>query len=231
MSFSIDKKLKIALMDSSPLALTGLSYFIHSLEVAEEILLQETSLKKISEALMYQAFDVLITDIYSGSETIDECRDTVINLCHQFPNLMVIVYTSCQSGKGMRQLLSEPNVSLISRDDPLTSVVDSFRQVLSGRRFLSQKICTYLAMQNSVEGAPVYHLTQSENEVLKHLFNGLSLGQIAELKKLSIKTISAHKCNAMRKLKVKNDAGLFSRKNEILSVMNIDLQCGKWSLN
>lgn len=220
MHITTDKTLKIALMDSSPLALAGLAYFVHSLGVEQEILLQETGLRKIAEALMYQTFDVLITDLYSYSENLNECRDTILNLCRLFPDLTVIVYTSCQSGEGMRSFLCEPNISLIARDDPLVKVADCFRQVLSGRRFLSHKICTYLAQQKRQVDSTARHLTFSENEVLKHLFNGMSLGQIATLKKLSIKTISAHKCNAMRKLDVKNDAGLFMLKNDILSIMD-----------
>lgn len=220
MNIATDKTLKIALMDSSPLALAGLSYFVQSLGVQQEILLQETGLRKIAEALMYQSFDVLITDLYSYSENLNECRDTILRLCRLFPDLTVIVYTSCQSGEEMRSLLCEPNVSLVARDDPLTKVADCFRQVLSGRRFLSHKICTYLAKPKSSVDSTARHLTLSENEVLKYLFNGMSLGEIAALKKLSIKTISAHKCNAMRKLEVKNDAGLFMLKNDILSVMD-----------
>ena len=51
----------------------------------------------------------------------------------------------------------------------------------------------------------------------------MSLRQIAELQRRSIKTISAHKCSAMRKLQVKNDSELFSLHG------NITRQLGKWS--
>ncbi|QMV53731.1 helix-turn-helix transcriptional regulator [Ewingella americana] len=206
---------KIALMDSSPLALGGLCYFLDSLGIAKEIVFQESSLQKVTEALMYQSVDVLITDLYSQSETFTEGRDLVLNLCMQYPNLILIVYTSCQSGDKMRRLLCAPNVSLISRSEPLTKVADSFKQALQGRRFLSQKICGYLASQNSSVELAVQKLTFSEKEVLKQLFNGMSLGEIAQLRNLSIKTISAHKCNAMRKLSVKNDAELFIMKDKL----------------
>lgn len=207
--------IKIALMDSSPLALGGLCYFLDSLGIAKEIVFQESSLKKVTEAFMYQSVDVLITDLYSQSETFTEGRDMILNLCTQYPNLILIVYTSCQSGEKMRQLLCEPNVSLISRSEPLRKVADSFKQALQGRRFLSQKICGYLASQNSPAELAMRKLTYSEKEVLKQLFNGMSLGEIARMRDLSIKTISAHKCNAMRKLSVKNDAELFLMKEKL----------------
>jgi len=207
--------LKIALMDSSPLALVGLSYFLDSLGIAKEVILQESSLKKVNEAFMYQSVDVLITDLYSQNESFSEGRDIILNLCSQYPNLILIVYTSCQSGEKMRQLLCEPNISLIARSEPLAKIVDSFKQALQGRRFLSQKICGYLALQNSSIEISARQLTCSEKEVLKQLFSGMSLGEIASRRNLSIKTISAHKCNAMRKLSVKNDAALFMMKDKL----------------
>jgi two-component system capsular synthesis response regulator RcsB len=206
---------KIALMDSSPLALAGLCYFLDSLGITKDIVFQESSLKKVTEAFMYQSVDVLITDLYSQRETFTEGRDLILNLSEQYPNLILIVYTSCQSGEKMRRLLCAPNVSLISRSEPLTKVVDSFKQALQGRRFLSQKICGYLASQNSSAELATQKLTSSEKEVLRQLFNGISMGEIARLRSLSIKTISAHKCNAMRKLAAKNDAELFLMKDTL----------------
>lgn len=83
--------LKIALMDSSPLALVGLSYFLDSLGIAKEVILQESSLKKVTEAFMYQSVDVLITDLYSQNESFTEGRDIILNLCSQHPNLIGFV--------------------------------------------------------------------------------------------------------------------------------------------
>ncbi|VTR59847.1 Transcriptional activator protein BglJ [Serratia fonticola] len=54
-------------------------------------------------------------------------------------------------------------------------------------------------------------MTNTERKVLSHLFAGLSMADIAALYHRSIKTISAHKCNSMRKLGVDNDADLFLR--------------------
>lgn len=213
---------KIALMDSSPLALSGLCYFLDSLGIAKEIVFQESSLQKVTEALMYQTVDVLITDLYSQSETFTEGRDLILSLCAQYPQLILIVYTSCQSGEKMRSLLCAPNVSLISRSEPLSKVAEFFKQALQGRRFLSQKICGYLASQNSSVELAMQKLTFSEKEVLKQLFNGMSLGEIARLRNLSIKTISAHKCNAMRKLSAKNDAELFLMKDKLYLLDVVD---------
>ncbi|MOA38536.1 putative transcription factor YjjQ [compost metagenome] len=52
-------------------------------------------------------------------------------------------------------------------------------------------------------------LTQAEHKVLEYLQQGMSVSDVADLLHRSVKTISAHKCNSMRKLGVRNDAELF----------------------
>jgi len=54
-------------------------------------------------------------------------------------------------------------------------------------------------------------------DVLKHLFHGMDLQQIAQMKQLSIKTISAHKCNAMRKLDIRTDSELFLQLSSVFN--------------
>lgn len=207
--------LNIALMDCCPLTLCGLSYFIGTLAKPGNIILQEISLGRASEALMYQPVDILITELNGRDETLAQGREILLRLCEQLPQLRVIVYTSCQSGEEFRMLLCSPNISVIARDDSLPQVAEYFNRVFAGERVLSPLICSCLARQDTNHAADFHHLTRSENDVLKYLFNGMSLGQIAELQHRSIKTISAHKCNAMRKLRVKNDVELFLLKKSI----------------
>ncbi|WP_415837922.1 helix-turn-helix domain-containing protein, partial [Serratia silvae] len=104
--------------------------------------------------------------------------------------------------------------SVVSRGDELPLVGEFFSRVFNGERVLSPLIGSYLARSDPDDVSSLHHLTRCENDVLTSLFNGMSLREIAELQHRSIKTISAHKCNAMRKLQVKNDSELFSlRKN------------------
>jgi DNA-binding NarL/FixJ family response regulator len=51
-------------------------------------------------------------------------------------------------------------------------------------------------------------LTPREREVIKMLAEGNSVRQIAEILKLSVKTVEAHKFNLMRKLNIHNKAQL-----------------------
>lgn len=208
------KPLGLALMDRSPLTLTGLSCFLGTLNVANEIIVQETSMAGVAERLLYQPVDILITELNGLNETIAQCREVLLNLCAQQPELRVIVYTRSQTGEELCKLLDVVNISVVSRGDELPLVGEFFHRVFNGERVLSPLIGSYLARTDPEDVSSLHHLTRCENDVLSFLFNGMSLREIAELQQRSIKTISAHKCNAMRKLQVKNDSELFSlRKN------------------
>lgn len=199
----------VALMDSHPLTLFGLSSLIKSIDGTCDIRVKESCLGKISEALMYQSVDILVTELQSEQESLQEGIDILLQLSAQFPDLSMVVYTLCHDGNMLRRLLNQSNISVIARGEPLVDTEDYFKQAFARKRVLSAKICCDLARLNDQKHQVTSCLTPSEIDVLRHLFNGMDLRQIAQLKQLSIKTISAHKCNAMRKLEVKTDPELF----------------------
>lgn len=205
--------LSVALMDSHPLTLLGLSTLIHSVNHACEISIQALSLGKMREALMYQSVDILVTDIQSAEENLQEGLEALLKINAQFPDMSIVVYTSCHDGNELRTLLNHYNISVIARAESLTDTEAYFRQAFEKKRVLSPGICSDLARINKTHRATTAKLTPSEMSVLRLLFNGLDLQQIARMKQLSIKTISAHKCNAMRKLEAKTDSELFLQLN------------------
>jgi len=212
----------VALMDSHPLTLFGLSALITSINPSYEICIQEMSLGKVLDALMYQSVDVLVTDLLSGEENLQDGLTTLLNINARFPDMNIVVYTSCHDSSGLRSLLSHYNISIIARTESLDDTQSFLCQALEKKRVLSPKICSDLARINGIHTKGTPRLTRSEIDVLKHLFNGMDLQQIACMKQLSIKTISAHKCNAMRKLDVRTDSELFLQFNNMFS-QGIDL--------
>lgn len=199
----------IALMDSHPLTLSGLSYLVNSIDETCDIRMEETSLGRIAEGLMYQTVDILITDLHGYQESIQEGQEILQRLSLQFPQLIIVVYTLCRDADKLKKLLKFSNISLIARGESPVITDDLFRHALAKKKVLSPLICCTLAEQDVASQRTGFRPTQSENEIIKYLLNGMSLSQIAELKNLSIKTVSAHKCNVMRKLHIKTDAELF----------------------
>lgn len=207
----------VALMDSHPLTLFGLSTLIKSVDKDCKIAIRESSLCKIIDALMYQPVDILITDLQSAEENLQEGIDILRQESAQFPEMNIVVYTSCHDGHGLRSLLNHYNISVIARGESLADTKEFFKQAFEQQRVLSPKVCGDLARVNETHQCDASRLTRSELDVLRHLFNAMDLQQIARMKQLSIKTISAHKCNAMRKLNVRTDSELFLHLNDIFN--------------
>lgn len=211
----MDRTLRIALMDRCFLTMSGLSYFIRSLSPRNEIVLQRNSLGNITDCLLSQKVDVLIAEVYGGADIVSQGIKQLSALNIAAPALHIIVYTKIQSGIILREL-AEMNVSIISRFEPLEQLKKVLKQTFSGVRTYSPII--ERGLQDGivqVSSVQLGTLTRRESEVLRYLFNGLTLGQIATLQHRSIKTVSTHKCNAMRKLGAMNDFELFSISKNI----------------
>jgi len=208
----------IALMDSHPVALFGLTTLVQTMTPACNILIKETSLGKISEALMYQSVDILITDLFSVEESLQEGLDILLQIGSQFPDMNIIVYTFCHDSKELWKLFNQHNISLIARGETMADTEGYFKKAFAQKRVLSPKICTALSHMNDNNDRVISSLTRSEIDVLKLLLNGMDLQRIAKMKIISIKTVSAHKCNAMRKLGVQTDSELFMLLSNVFKV-------------
>lgn len=205
----------IALMDCQPLTRFGLEVLINSTGIDYDIRLEESCLEKLSEALNYQPVDWLVTDLQSAEQNIDQGLEILLSLSAQFPQMKIIVYTSCHNSHRLRKLLNIKNINVIARGETLYDTEDYFRQVFNQRLVISPKIASAIACDD--KNTLISKLTRCELYVLNCLFNGFALQQIADIKKLSIKTISGQKCSAMRKLKVGSDAELFMMLNTLFN--------------
>ncbi|MEL4014904.1 LuxR C-terminal-related transcriptional regulator [Dryocola clanedunensis] len=208
--------LTIALMDRCPLALEGLASLVSELECGDIQITQDTSLEKARERFHYQPVDLLISELNGQKETVEQGCKNLYALCQSFPHQKIIVYTLCKENEVLHKLLMLKNISMIARSDDLSMVREFIKRVIKGERVLSPAIGSALACNTISGGSSASPLTRSENDVLSYLFSGLSLSQIAERKHRSVKTISAHKCNAMRKLHVHSDSELFSLRSRFV---------------
>lgn len=209
MNLSYSPARTVALMDSQPLSLSGLSTLIQTIDPTCDIQIKESSLGKIAEAMMYQSVDILVTDLQSAEEDLQQGLDILLRLGSHYPDLNVVVYTFCHDCNALWKLLNQQNFSVIARGESMEDTEGFFKKAFAHKRVLSPVICSDLSRINQKNETVLSRLTPSETDVLKHLFNGMDLQQVASMKQLSIKTISAHKCNAMRKLGVQTDSELF----------------------
>ena len=96
----------------------------------------------------------------------------------------------------------------ILKDSPGDQLVSALREVSRGGSYLSPRLLSRLVddFRNQGRGGvrqPRFGtLTKREREILKMLAEGKSVKEIATSFELSVKTVEAHKANAMRKLEL-----------------------------
>ena len=103
-------------------------------------------------------------------------------------------------------------MSLVSKAEPIELVVTAVRHASVGRRFVSASFLAALAEAGTETdfSAEEPRLSPREIEVVRLFAKGHSITEIARELERDVRTISRQKRDAMNKLGVRNDPGLFA---------------------
>ncbi|WP_273543328.1 LuxR C-terminal-related transcriptional regulator [Serratia fonticola] len=201
--------INLAIAACSPLVQLGISEFIKDLRLGYHCVLTSTALSGMREELMQVSATVLIAELGGNQEQLAGTAQWLLMLAEQCPWLNIVVYTTCRDAAILSMLRSYQQFSLIGQQESPSQLYSDMRTALIEGNICSPSIKACFDTGRIPTSSGLATLTNTERKVLSHLFAGLSLTDIATLFHRSIKTISAHKCNSMRKLGVRTDAELF----------------------
>lgn len=125
----------------------------------------------------------------------------------QWPKLKILTLTRHSDDGYLRQLITAGANGYVLKQSAPTELINALRTVAAGNSYLdpslTQKVMGgYASKTESLRGENRGELSERESEVLKLIAFGYSNKEIAVRLDLSVKTIEAHKANAMRKLGV-----------------------------
>jgi len=196
-------KKTIFLVDDHPLVREWLTNLIHEqpdLAVCGEA---ESGPQALQSILAVKP-DVAIVDISlkdsSGIELIK-------NLKHSCPSVAVLVLSMHEESHYAERALRAGAKGYIIKRETTRKVIAAIRQVLEGKPYFSEAIATALAAQ-FVEGkhlatqSPAELLSDRELEVFELLGQGRGTRQIAEILRVSVKTVQAYCARIKDKLNV-----------------------------
>jgi two-component system invasion response regulator UvrY len=94
----------------------------------------------------------------------------------------------------------------VNKDAPLDEVVTAIKQVLNGKKYISETMMELLAeFGNGNKGEVLFSsLSPREFEIVSLLLKGDSLSHIAQSLNLQTSTVGTHKARIFEKLKVSN---------------------------
>ncbi len=155
----------------------------------------------LTEAARLQP-DMVIMDIsmpvLNGLKATKRMRD-------KWPKLMILALTRHTDDGYLQQLIGAGANGYVLKQSAPNELINAIRAIGSGQAYLdpalTQKVMGgYAVRATSLRGEGKKELSAREIEVLKMIAFGYSNKEIATRMNLSVKTVEAHKANAMRKL-------------------------------
>ena len=164
------------------------------------------------EQLQVHRVDVVIFDIAIAVSAPDgDSLELIAHVRTTQPNARMVVLTMHTESEYAARALKAGAHGYLTKDVTPELLIDAIRKVVAGALFLSpniaQSLALRVALQDDIE--PLYkRLSRRELAVFSLIADGRTINDIAGRLTLSAKTVSAHKLNVLRKLKMRTVAEL-----------------------
>ncbi|MBN3855302.1 response regulator transcription factor [Paraburkholderia sp. Ac-20340] len=214
-------KLRVVLADDHPFVLLGVR---SALEAAGDMQIvgEATGPRELFRLLENVPCDVVLTDLTMPGEP-GEAEDglhLVRRLRRDWPQLRIVVLTSIANVAILRAVMNTGVTALIRKSEPMEELTAAVRGAGNGLRYVSRSILDELAAAGTerADSTRVPRLSPRESEVVRQFVLGRTITEIARSLDRDVRTVSRQKRDAMAKLGVSNDAGLFAfvRANGLL---------------
>lgn len=197
------KAIRIFLVDDHPLIRDGLALLIGS-ERDLQICGSAASMRDALQQMAKSPPDVLIMDLSLkdglGLELIKTVKD-------RFPSVRILVVSAFEEDLYAERALRSGALGYVNKQECETTLLAAIRNVLAGRRHVSDAILQRLvnqALGNGEHEDPISCLTDREFEVYRLIGQGVTTGDIAKQLHISPHTIDSHREKIRHKLGIKN---------------------------
>lgn len=133
------------------------------------------------------------------------------DVCLASPRTRVLVLTVHDDVAYLRRAFAAGAVGYLVKEAADVDLVQAVRQVASGRQYVHPTLGAALLAPEAPAARPAGpggELSQREVEVLVHIANGLTNGEIADHLCVSVRTVESHRAHIHQKLSVRTRAEL-----------------------
>lgn len=198
------RRLKILIADDHGIVRHGLKELIAE-AFRPDVILDVDRGRHVVEEVRKQAWDLVILDIglpdKDGLEVLREVRALR-------PDQQVLMLSLQPEEHYAERALKAHASGYLSKERAPEDLVTAIRTILDGRIYVSGTLAQHLArrMAGAKGLAPEPRLSDRELQVLRLLGRGQSVSQIGAHLCLSVKTVSTHRANLLKKLSLKTTA-------------------------
>jgi two-component system invasion response regulator UvrY len=110
-----------------------------------------------------------------------------------------------------RKMVKNGALGYVTKSSPKAEMTAALLEVFNGKKYICSEIKNIVAanmLSGNEEEAGLNLLSSREMEIIDLVKQGLSSKEIAAQKFISVKTVEVHRYNILRKLKLRNSAGL-----------------------
>ena len=156
--------------------------------------------------------DIMLVDInmtpMNGFEVLQQVRKLS-------PGTKVIGVSMHSQPSYAKKMLREGAKGYITKNSDSNEFLFGINEVVEGRQYVCKQVKEILAEQMLSESKPsgIEVLSKRELEVIRYIRDGLTSKEIADILCIASKTIEVHRHNILKKLGVKNSAGLIQLIN------------------
>ncbi|MBK5143076.1 response regulator transcription factor [Budviciaceae bacterium BWR-B9] len=199
---------KGVVMHACPLVRHGLMHFL-STQLPEITFQVAESFSAMGRIPGLVEADLVVSDVRDDEKDAIEGGNWLLWLQSIRNDKPMVVITDLLSDEQMAKLCKQPLISLLALQTPEAQLREQINRVLSGDLVISPTL--YMSSTTASVDLELEPLTDAEQRVLKLMYQGYSIVQIAEQLCRSAKTVSTHKYHLMRKLRARNEVELFAR--------------------
>ena len=209
--------MRILIADDHMVVRAGLRQILHAdfpnAEFAEAQAHDEV-VKKVTDS---PEWDLVVLDVSMPGGNGLELLKFIKQTSSKIPVVMLSMHSEEQFGlRALRQGAS----SYLNKESAPTQLVAAVRAALEGKRYMSPFLSEKLASSSADDGHShgLSQLSERELSVMRLLYEGLALKEIAARLNISTKTVSTYRQRLLTKLELKSNAELvqYSIKNQLV---------------
>jgi DNA-binding NarL/FixJ family response regulator len=196
----------IIIADNHPVVVEGIKEALSRLSY---ISVQSHSFPNLAEKLINNwpkvPCDLLITDVKSPDS---EGLGFIKQLRKADHKLKILVFSRFEQAALGPQTNKAGANGFLTKSKPVPDLLEAVKTILEGNQYFSNQEPHAAELDAAAPGASEPQLTRRESQILQLISKAMSNKQIAGELFISDQTVSVHRKNIMRKLRVSNTAGL-----------------------
>lgn len=206
------RNLKVLISDDHELIREGLKRILMDSGMASSVG-EASNAQEALDAARREKWDIVILDINlggrSGMEVLKEIKA-------EFPHLPVLMLSMYPEEQFALRVLRAGASGYLNKNLAKKVLIEAIQQVLAGGQYISPKVAAELVIAIKQPAGQPLHATLSdrEDQVLRQIGVGRTVGEIATLLNLSVKTVSTYRSIVLRKLGMENNAQLMRYAQE-----------------